>query len=33
VRVIGEIPKLPNLHRTALMQVFLNHFDRSAFSQ
>ena len=31
VRVIGEIPKLPNLHRTALMQVFLNHFDRSAF--
>src|SRR5277367_1453362 len=33
VRVIGEIPKLPNLHRTALMQVFLNHFDRSAFAQ
>ena len=33
VRVIGEIPKLPNLHRTALMQVFLNHFDRSAFSR
>jgi len=25
VRVIGEIPKLPNLHRTALMQVFMNH--------
>jgi len=33
VRVIGEIPRLPNLHRTALMQVFLNHFDRAAFSQ
>ena len=33
VRVIGEIPKLPNLHRTALMQVFMNHFDRAAFSQ
>ncbi len=33
VRVIGEIPRLPNLHRTALMQVFLNHFDRSAFAQ
>src|SRR5256885_7745686 len=31
VRVIGEIPKLPNLHRTALMQVFMNHFDRAAF--
>ena len=33
VRVIGEVPRLPNLHRTALMQVFLNHFDRAAFSQ
>jgi dethiobiotin synthetase len=33
VRVIGEIPKLPNLHRTALMQVFMNHFDRAAFAQ
>jgi dethiobiotin synthetase len=33
VRVIGEIPRLPNLHRTALMQVFMNHFDRAAFSQ
>lgn len=33
VRVIGEVPRLPNLHRTALMQVFMNHFDRSAFSQ
>src|SRR6201984_2543020 len=33
VRVIGEIRKLPNLHRTALMQVFMNHFDRAAFSQ
>jgi dethiobiotin synthetase len=33
VRVIGEIPRLPNLHRTALMQVFLNHFDRAAFAQ
>jgi dethiobiotin synthetase len=33
VRIIGEIPRLPNLHRTALMQVFLNHFDRAAFSQ
>jgi dethiobiotin synthetase len=33
VRVIGEIPRLPNLHRTAIMQVFLNHFDRAAFSQ
>jgi dethiobiotin synthetase len=33
VRVIGEIPRLPNLHRTALMQVFLNNFDRAAFSQ
>lgn len=33
VRVIGEIPRLPNLHRTALIQVFMNHFDRAAFSQ
>jgi len=33
VRVIGEVPKLPNLHRTALMQVFMNHFDRAAFAQ
>jgi len=33
VRVIGEVPRLPNLHRTALIQVFMNHFDRSAFSQ
>ena len=33
VRVIGEIPRLPNLHRTALMQVFMSHFDRGAFSQ
>jgi AAA domain-containing protein len=33
VRVIGEVPRLPNLHRTSLMQVFMNHFDRSAFSQ
>jgi len=33
VRVIGEVPRLPNVHRTALMQVFMNHFDRSAFSQ
>src|SRR5206468_10745277 len=33
VRVIGQIPTLPNLHRTALMQVFMNHFDRAAFSQ
>jgi dethiobiotin synthetase len=33
VRVIGEIPRLPNLHRTALMQAFMNHFDRAAFSQ
>jgi len=33
VRVIGEIPRLPNLHRTALMQIFMNHFDRAAFSQ
>jgi hypothetical protein len=24
---------LPNLHRTALMQVFMSHFDRGAFSQ
>jgi hypothetical protein len=24
---------LPNLHRTALMQVFMNHFDRAAFAQ
>jgi len=31
VKVIGEIPRLPNLHRTALMQVFLNYFDRNAF--
>ena len=31
VRVIGEVPRLPNLHRTALIQVFMNHFDRSAF--
>src|SRR6202140_824499 len=33
VRVIGEIPRLPNLHRTALMQVFMSHFDRAAFAQ
>jgi dethiobiotin synthetase len=33
VRVIGEIPRLPNLHRTSLMQVFMNNFDRAAFSQ
>jgi dethiobiotin synthetase len=33
VRVIGEIPRLPNLHRTALMQVFMNNFDRAAFAQ
>ena len=33
VRVIGEVPRLPNLHRTALIQVFMNHFDRSAFAQ
>ena len=33
VRVIGEIPRLPNLHRTALMQVFMTHFDRAAFAQ
>jgi len=33
VRVIGELPRLPNLHRTALMQVFMSHFDRAAFSQ
>ena len=33
VRVIGEVPRLPNLHRTALMQIFMNHFDRAAFSQ
>jgi hypothetical protein len=24
---------LPNLHRTALMQIFMNHFDRAAFAQ
>jgi hypothetical protein len=24
---------LPNLHRTALMQVFMNNFDRAAFAQ
>jgi dethiobiotin synthase len=33
VRVIGEIPRLPNLHRTSLMKVFMNNFDRAAFSQ
>ena len=33
VRVIGELPRLPNLHRTALIQVFMNHFDRAAFAQ
>jgi dethiobiotin synthetase len=33
VRVIGELPRLPNLHRTALIQTFMNHFDRSAFAQ
>ena len=33
VRVIGEVPRLPNLHRTALIQIFMNHFDRAAFSQ
>jgi len=32
-RVIGEIPRLPNLHRTALLQVFINYFDRNAFSK
>jgi len=32
VRVIGE-SQAAHLHRTALMQVFLNHFDRSAFAQ
>jgi dethiobiotin synthetase len=30
-KVIGEIPRLPNLHRTALLQVYLNYFDRTAF--
>jgi dethiobiotin synthetase len=30
-KVIGEIPRLPNLHRTALLQVFVNFFDRNAF--
>jgi dethiobiotin synthetase len=30
-KVIGEIPRLPNLHRTALLQVYLNYFDRNAF--
>ena len=33
VRVIGEIPRLPNVHRTSLIQVFMNHFDRAAFAQ
>src|SRR5207245_9611874 len=28
VQVIGEIPKLPHLHRAALMQVLMKHFDR-----
>ena len=31
-RVLGEIPMLPHLHRTALLQVFLTNFDRDAFS-
>ena len=30
-RVIGEIPLLPYLHRTALLQVFQAHFDAEAF--
>ncbi len=30
-RVIGEIPRIPHLHRTALMQIYLNCFDRNAF--
>lgn len=30
-KVIGEIPRLPNLHRTALLHVFVNYFDRNAF--
>jgi dethiobiotin synthetase len=30
-KIIGEIPRLPNIHRTALLQVFLNYFDRNAF--
>jgi len=29
--VIGEIPKLPNLHRTALMQVFLKSLRPLSF--
>jgi len=30
-RVLGEIPMLAQLHRTALLQVFLTHFERDAF--
>jgi len=33
VQVIGEIPQLPVLSRTALVQVFESNFDRSAFSE
>jgi dethiobiotin synthase len=31
-QVIGEIPRLPVLNRTVLIQVFENHFDRRAFA-
>lgn len=31
-KVVGEIPRLPLLSRTTLLQVFEGHFDRSAFS-
>ena len=30
-RVLGEIPMLAQLHRSALLQVFLTQFDRDAF--
>jgi dethiobiotin synthase len=31
VRVIGYIPRLPQIHRAALLEVFEKYFDREAF--
>jgi dethiobiotin synthetase len=30
-KVIGQIPRLPHVHRTVLLQVFNNFFDRDTF--
>ncbi len=31
VKVIGHVPVLPQINRSALLQVFAEHFERSAF--